>query len=215
MTTPAASQKVKRALIVIDVQNEYFTGNMLIEYPDPQVSLRNIGRAMDTAKEAGIPILVVQHSAPENSPIFARGSQSWQLHEVVASRHADHHIEKNMASVFTGTDAAAWLQKNEITTISVVGYMTQNCNASTIYEAAHNGYTVEVLTDASGALPYANAAGFASAEEIHRIFSVVFHSNFAAVTSTDDWLQAVQTDTVIVRSNVLESHLAGRGRQGS
>lgn len=217
MTTVTTTQKVKRALIVIDVQNEYFTGNMLIEYPDPQLSLRNIGRAMDAAKEAGIPVLVVQHSAPENSPIFARGSQSWQLHEVVASRHADHRIEKNMASVFTGTDAAAWLQKNEITTISVVGYMTHNCNASTIYEAAHNGYAVEVLSDASGALPYANAAGFASAEEIHRIYSVVFHSNFAAVTSTDEWISAAQAaiPTAIAKSNVLESHLAGRQRQAA
>ncbi|MFZ6677554.1 cysteine hydrolase family protein [Undibacterium sp. Tian12W] len=207
-----ASNPVKRALIVIDVQNEYFTGNMQISYPDPQVSLQNIGRAMDMAKAAGIPVLVVQHSAPETSPIFARGSKTWELHEVVASRHADHRIEKNMASVFTGTDVAAWLKKNEINTLSIVGYMTHNCNASSILEAAHLGYQVEMLNDATGSLPYENAAGYATAEEIHRAFSVVFHSNFAAVVSTDSWVAAVKAGELLSPSNVYSSHMAGRQR---
>jgi nicotinamidase-related amidase len=207
-----ASNPVKRALIVIDVQNEYFTGNMQISYPDPQVSLQNIGRAMDVAKAAGIPVLVVQHSAPETSPIFARGSKTWELHEVVASRHADHRIEKNMASVFTGTDVAAWLKKNEINTLSIVGYMTHNCNASSILEAAHLGYQVEMLSDATGSLPYENAAVYATAEEIHRAFSVVFHSNFAAVVSTDSWVAAVKAGELLSLANVYSSHMAGRQR---
>lgn len=69
--------------------------------------------------------------------------------------------------------------------------MTHNCDASTIFEATHRGLHVEFLQDASGALPYANEAGQASAEEIHRVFSVVFHTCFAAVSSTDDWIGAV------------------------
>ncbi|MES2038920.1 MAG: cysteine hydrolase family protein [Pseudomonadota bacterium] len=210
--TTTTNVNVKRALIVIDVQNEYFTGNMQISYPDPQVSLQNIGRAMDVAKAAGIPVLVVQHSASETSPIFARGSKTWEIHEVVASRHADHRIEKNMASVFTGTDVAAWLKKNEINTLSVVGYMTHNCNASSILEAAHLGYQVEMLSDATGSLPYENAAGYATAEEIHRAFSVVFHSNFAAVVSTDSWVAAVKAGELLSPDNVYSSHMAGRQR---
>ena len=209
MNTPNSSL-IKRALIVIDVQNEYFNGNMLIEYPDPAISLRNIGIAMDTARAAGIPILVVQHSAPEESPIFARGSDSWQLHDEVKQRHYDHLIEKNMASSFVGTDASTWLQAQEINTLTIVGYMTHNCNASTIYQAAHEGYTVEVLSDATGALPYRNEAGYASAEEIHRVFNVVFQSNFAAVGTTGEWINVVQHQSKLEKSNVLISHLAAR-----
>ncbi len=209
MTSHSLTQK--RALIVIDVQNEYFTGNMLIEYPDPAVSLHNIGIAMDTARAAGIPVLVVQHSAPESSPIFARGSDAWQLHSVVQQRSFDHLIEKSMASIFVGTEADAWLKQHQIDTLSIVGYMTHNCNASTIYQASHEGYTVEVLSDATGALPYANEAGYASAEEIHRAFNVVFQSNFAAVCTTESWINAVKNQTVIEKSNVFSSHLAGRG----
>jgi hypothetical protein len=66
--------------------------------------------------------------------------------------------------------------------------MTHNCDASTIFEATHRGLHVEFLQDATGALPYANEAGSASAEEIHRVFSVVFHSRFAATGSTDAWI---------------------------
>ena len=74
----------KRALIVIDVQNEYFTGGLPIEYPDPQQTVANIGAAMDAAREAGIPVIVVQQTSPASSPLFAIDTDGWQLHPVVA-----------------------------------------------------------------------------------------------------------------------------------
>ena len=48
----------RRALIVIDVQNDYVGGALPIEYPDVRVSIRNIARAMDAAGAAGIPVWV-------------------------------------------------------------------------------------------------------------------------------------------------------------
>ncbi|MQK16671.1 isochorismatase family protein, partial [Escherichia coli] len=78
------NQPPKRALIVIDVQNEYVTGNLRIEHPPIDRSLANVGRAMDAASAAGIPVIVVQHLAPEGSPIFARDSQAAELHPQVA-----------------------------------------------------------------------------------------------------------------------------------
>ena len=44
---------MNRALIVIDVQNEYVTGNLPIVYPDLTTSLANIGAAIDTANRQG------------------------------------------------------------------------------------------------------------------------------------------------------------------
>ncbi len=202
----------KRALIVIDVQNEYFSGQLRIEHPPVTESLPNITRAMDAAQAAGIPVVVVQQNAPENSPIFAKGSHAWQLHDEVAKRPHSHRIEKVFPSVYTGTDFAAWLEAQGIDTLAVVGYMTHNCDASTIYEATHRGLQVEFLSDATGALPYANEAGSASAEEIHRVFSVVFHTRFAAVTSTEAWIAAVKAGEAIARNNILASHLAARAK---
>jgi nicotinamidase-related amidase len=200
------AQLPKRALIVIDVQNEYFSGKLKIEYPDPNISIHNIGSAMDAARAADMPILVVQHTAAVGAPIFQKGQPAWELHEVVKSRAFDHLVEKDMASIFTGTDVTAWLKQNEIDTLSIVGYMTHNCNAATIYQASHDGYRVEMLSDASGALPYKNTAGSATAEEIHRIFSVVFHSNFAAVINTVDWIAAVEQEAALMPSNIVASN---------
>ncbi|HJV50745.1 MAG TPA: cysteine hydrolase family protein [Noviherbaspirillum sp.] len=204
------SNAPRRALIVIDVQNEYVTGNLPIEYPPIQASLPNIGRAMDAARVAGVPVIVVQHDSPQAAPLFAKGSAGWQLHPVVAERPRDHLVNKTMASAFAGTDLAQWLKEHDIDTLTVVGYMTHNCNASTTLHAAHAGLKVEFLADASGSLPYENAAGKASAEEIHRAFSVVFHSSFAAVVSTEEWIDAVRAGNPLERDNIYASNLRAR-----
>jgi nicotinamidase-related amidase len=200
----------RRALIIIDVQNEYVTGNLLIEFPDIKQSLANVGRAMDAANSAEIPIIVVQQYAPADSPVFAQGSDTWELHEVVRSRKWDHHIEKKLPSAFVGTDLAAWLNKNTIDTLVVAGYMTHNCVDSTIKHAFHNGLAVEYLSDASGSLPYINKAGSATAEEIHRNFSIVMQTRFAAVMSTQEWIQILSSNAAAERDGIYQSNLRAR-----
>jgi len=195
MSTPP-----RRALLVIDVQEAYVTGSLRIEYPPIEQSLHNIGLAMDAARAHGIPVVVVQHTG------FGVDSPNWPLHAVVASRPKDHHIDKTLPSVFAQTDLADWMAQQGINTLTVVGYMTQNCNASTVYEAHHRGVNVEYLSDATGAVPYANRVGRASAEEIHRVLSVIFESNFGAVLSTQEWMAALESGQVPQRDNVMDSN---------
>ncbi|RDK04566.1 cysteine hydrolase family protein [Paraburkholderia lacunae] len=209
MTTP------RRALIVIDVQNEYVTGDLPIEYPDVQTSLANIGRAMDAARAAGVPAVVVQNFAPATSPLFARGSDGAELHPLVGTRARDHYVEKSLPSAFTGTDLADWLAAQQIDTLTVVGYMTHNCDASTINHALHMGFAVEFLHDATGSVPYENSAGFASAQDIHRVFSVVLQSRFAAVASTEQWIAAVKGGSPLERSNIYASNQKARASQAA
>ena len=165
-----------------------------------QESLVRIGQAMDAARAAGIPIVVVQEDG------FGKGTRSWKVHDVVASRASDLHIHKTLPSAFANTGLAGWLAERDINTVSVLGYMTHNCNASTLFDARHLGLNAEFLSDATGAVPYANAAGRATAEEIHRVFSVVFESNFAAVVSTEKWIAAVQAGQSLARDSVMASN---------
>lgn len=209
--TPTPLQ-ARRALIVIDVQNEYESGGLRIQYPPIAESLRNIGRAMDAAHAAGIPIIVVQQSAPATAPLFATGSPGWQLHPVVSARPYDHHLRKTLPSAFADTDLGPWLQAHAIDTLAVVGYMTHNCIDTTIKHAFDAGLQVELLMDASGSVPYANHAGHASAEEIHRVFAVVEQSRFAAVMSTDEWLHCVRTGAQPLRESIHGSHQAALKR---
>lgn len=53
---------MKDALLVIDVQNEYFTGSMPVTYP--QGSFENILKAMDRAQAGSVPVIVIQHTNP-------------------------------------------------------------------------------------------------------------------------------------------------------
>lgn len=200
----------RRALIVIDVQNEYFTGNLPIEYPPRDESIRKIARAMDAARAASIPVAVVQHTLPSGAPVFSKETPAWQLHPEVAKRPHDHQFEKSVASAFVGTGFADWLAKREINTLVVTGYMTHNCVVSTVFDAVQAGLQVEVLSDATGSLPYANRAGTASAEEIHRAFQVVLHSNFAAVTETDAWINCVAEGRLPERGNIVASNALAR-----
>ncbi len=51
-----------RALLVIDVQNEYVSGRLPIAYPPVDESLAAIGEAMDAAAAHGIPIVAALDS---------------------------------------------------------------------------------------------------------------------------------------------------------
>ena len=203
----------RRALIVIDVQNEYFTGNLQIEYPPSSQSLANIGRVMDAATAAEVPVIVIQQHSPADAPAFAAGSDGWRLHEAVDQRHRDAFFQKPLPSAFHGTGLADWLDAHGIDTLTVVGYMTHNCNDTTIKHAFDRGMDVEFVHDASGAVSYANRAGYASAEEIHRVFSVVEQSRFAAVLSTSEWLHALATGEAPVRETILDSYRAAQARR--
>jgi len=205
----------RRALIVVDVQNEYFTGNLQIEYPPSSGSLANIAKIMDAATASGVPVVVIQQDSPASAPAFAVGSHGWQLHDDVARRHRDALFNKPLPSAFSETGLAAWLEAHEVDTVTVVGYMTHNCNDTTIKHAFDRGLAVEFVHDASGAVSYANRAGYASAEEIHRVFSVVEHSRFAAVLGTEEWLHALATGTVPERGDILSSYRAAQARQAS
>jgi nicotinamidase-related amidase len=201
------SKQPERALIVIDVQDEYVTGGLRIEWPNPTASLDRIGEAMDAAARLGVPIVVVRQNAPANAPLFAKGSPSWQLHDVVGRRPRDHLVEKRLPSAFAGTDLAAWLAARGIRTVTLCGYMTHNCVASTAIQALHDGLAVEVLSDATGSVPYANAAGEATAREIHHAFMVVLQSRFAAVMETGAWVEAIEGRREPRRDNIHASHL--------
>lgn len=200
----------RRALIVIDVQNEYLTGKLPIEYPDVGRSLANIGAAIDAANRHRVPVVLVQNTAPRGSPAFDKGSHGWHLHDVVANRKHDHYIEKSLPSAFTGTDLRDWLDLHEIDTVTLVGYMTHNCVASTAFAALHGGLAVEVLEDATGSVPYANWAGSASARQIHETFMIVLQSRFAAVLPAAEWTRLLASGGRPERDSIVGSNQRAR-----
>lgn len=177
---------MKRALLVIDVQNEYFTGKMPVTYPGN--SLENILKAMKSANENGIPIIVIQHSAPqENAKTFRKGSNEWKLHPKIENTPYNHLVEKTLPGSFTGTNLESLLREKEIDTVVISGYMTQMCCDTTARQAMHLGFAVEFLSDATGTLQISNYAGTVTAEELHKAILVTQAMRFSKVLTTDEW----------------------------
>lgn len=202
----------RRALIVIDVQQEYFEGLLQIQHPPRDESLARVTEAMETAEQTDIPAVVVQHEAPAGFPVFAPESSTFELHPEVAERadNSAHRITKPFASIFAGTGLEEWLREREIDTITIVGYMTNNCVIGSAAAAEPLGFTVEVLSDATGAIDIANSAGSAPAKQVHETLMAVLNSSWAAVATTSAWTQAVQSETALAGDNLIES--AARGR---
>jgi nicotinamidase-related amidase len=189
----SVGRKMNRALMVIDVQNEYFDGLLHVTWPGG--SLERILQAMEKAKKEGIPVAVVQHSALDgNSPVFRKGSKEWEIHPDVLKKPYDILIEKNWPDCFAETGLKKWLDGHSIDTLVICGYMTQMCCDTTARRAFHLGYRVEFLADATGTLGFTNYAGSVSAEELHRAI-LVTQTRFSRVINTQEWLKDLDNDS--------------------
>jgi nicotinamidase-related amidase len=204
-------QAVRRALIVVDVQGEYFDGPLAIRYPPVDESLRRVLDAIDVACRAGIPVVIVQHTKPEGAALFALGSPGWRLHPDLEGRAEAgwKRVVKSYASVFDQTELADWLREQDVNTITLVGYMVNNCILASASAAVPLGFTVEVLSDAVGAIDLGNDAGTVSARDLHETLLVLLHSNFAAVAATASWAAAVAGDVPLPGSNLRDSATQG------
>lgn len=181
---------MNHALLVIDAQNEYFTGKLPVTYPAG--SFENILKAMDWAHAAHIPVIVIQHTniAPE-AATFRKGTPGWELHDEIKRRHADVVIEKHLPGSFTGTNLEHWLEDHGITTVTIAGYMTQMCCDTTARQAFHRGYTVNFLSDATGTLSITNTAGSVSDADLHRAILVTQQMRFSRVLPTGAWIMGI------------------------
>ena len=201
----------RRALIVIDAQQQYFDGLLAVEHPPRDQSIAKIAKAIDAAKRGDVPVVIVQHELPAGAPVFAVGSDGHRLHPEIERRAdgASKRVTKSLASVFEGTGLLEWLRAEDVDTVALTGYMTNNCVVGSTAAAEPLGFTVEVLSDATGAIPLSNHAGSASAEQVHETVMTLLASNWAAVATTDAWIDAVEAGTTLPRGDLVESAMAG------
>ena len=204
----------RRALVVIDVQQQYFHGPLEVRYPPHGESLPHIAAAMDAATASEVPVAILQHTAGEGAPVFDPTTPEWQLHPEVEQRvpAGAFRAEKQFGTVFAGTGLRDWLTDQDVDTVSLVGFMTNNCVLASAAEAETHGLAVEVLSDATGAIALSNEAGSVDARTVHTTLMALLHSNWAAVTDTDGWVRAVGSGAPLSGSNLVVS--ATRGSAG-
>ena len=177
---------MKRAVLVIDVQNEYFTGALPITHPAGH--LAQILRTMDAAAGRTPTVVIQHHFHQPEMPFFQKGTPGWELHPEVASRPRDLLLEKTLPGSFTNTPLESWLRERGVTTVTIAGYMTHMCCDTTAREAVHRDFQVEFLRDATGTLALSNSAGEVTAEELHRAILCSQQMLLSEVLDVTTWI---------------------------
>jgi nicotinamidase-related amidase len=139
-----------QALIIIDVQNDYFSNG---NYPlwNAEKTLTQIEIAIAAAHQRQIPVILVQHIAnPDNgiSPFFNAGTDGVQLHpRLVAAAPLAPVIIKRHADSFLNTNLEQVLRELDIKELLIGGMMTQNCVTHTALSKTAENYEVKILQD--------------------------------------------------------------------
>lgn len=139
----------KPALVVIDVQNDYFEGGAFPLW-NTERTLAATEQAIRAARAKGLPVVCVQHVANGPSPFFNAGTRGVELHERVRAAAGDAPVVvKRHADAFDGTTLHGTLQRLGADELVVCGMMTQNCVTHTALSRRADDYRkVTVLGDA-------------------------------------------------------------------
>jgi nicotinamidase-related amidase len=104
----------------------------------------NVARAVDRARQAGVPVIWVQHESDD----LPRDSASWQLVPELVPAAGEKRVYKRFPSSFEETDLEQSLAQGGTTHIFLAGAQTNWCIRATAYAALDRGYDLTLLKDA-------------------------------------------------------------------
>ena len=138
----------KRAVVVVDLQNEYLpTGKLELVGIDQ--ALGNAARVIADARGKGDLLVHVRHEfVGPDAQFFVPGTDGVQIHPTVAPQGQEAVIVKNFPNSFLKTDLEQMLKENGIEEVTVVGAMSHMCIDATTRAASDLGYKTTVVHDA-------------------------------------------------------------------
>lgn len=151
--TDTADTTGKTALLIIDAQQEYFAPIGKIVLPDAPKAITRIAALLAWARARQVPVFhVVHESRRPNATTFVPGSPALAIHPAASPASGEPVIQKHLPGAFTGTPLEAELRQRGVERVIVSGFMTQMCCDTTTREAAHRGFKVTLLSDATAAM---------------------------------------------------------------
>jgi len=158
------------ALIIIDVQNEYFEKGR-VTLPNAESAALMAKELLAWARDNQLAIIHMQHlSASPEGPVFLPDTWNVEINSSVQPLEGEIVIEKLYPSSFQGTALQEMLDDRDIETLIVCGFMTHMCVESTVRDAFHRGYEVIVDNDACATrdLPAAGVGAPIPHDVIHK-----------------------------------------------
>jgi nicotinamidase/pyrazinamidase len=171
----------KRALIVVDVQNDFCPGGSLA-VPHGDEVVKPLNRLIEEFLERGEPVFKSRDWHPEKTKHFSTYGGTWPVHCVQGTKGAEFHpdlldeihirvISKGLGdedcySAFDGTDLDLQLRRLGVEEVWVGGLATDYCVKNTVLDALGKGYRTKALQDAMRAVELEPGDGGRAIEEM-------------------------------------------------
>ena len=183
--TTTSFDKTKTALVVIDVQNDYFVGGRFPNW-GAQGALKKTLVLRDWARAQGLPVYWVRHTGTPTSLFFRPGTEGRELHPALGPLADETIVDKEDPNSFIGTGLEDSLRGKGIDTLVVAGMMSWMCIDTTVRSAKDRGFRNLLAHDACAAGWTKGPYGVVTPWSSHKAFMSALGFRHAIVLSTKE-----------------------------
>jgi len=181
---------MKKALILIDIQNDYFSGGRF-ELNDPDKTALNAKNVLAYFRKKDLPIFHVQHvNLRDDAPFFIAATEGVNINPQVAPFPGEPIVIKHTPDSFFNTDLLPLLRELEINELVICGMMSHLCIDTTVRSAKRLGFEIELLSDACTTRDLLWKNTLIPAEMVHATFMAALQNTFADVKNTSDFVKS-------------------------
>jgi nicotinamidase-related amidase len=180
----------KRALLLIDVQNDYFPGG---KWPlsGIETAADNAARLLAAARAAGDIVVHVRHEFPTaDAPFFVPGSDGANIHPKVRSIESEPVVLKHQVNSFRETDLKEILDRHGVEEVVICGAMSHMCVDAGARAASDLGYQCVVIHDACATRDQEFEGKVVPAADVHAAFMAALRFGYARLVSTEEYLNS-------------------------
>ena len=180
---------MSKALILIDIQNDYFPGGTM-ELSGPLEAGKNAAQVLALFRDKGWPVFHVQHlAARPGATFFLPGTPGADIHELVAPAPGEAVVVKHFPNSFRDTSLGQGLKAAGATQLTVCGMMTHMCVDATVRAAFDLGFAVTVAHDACATRELSFGGASIPAAQVHGAFLAALGAVYAKVAGTEEYLK--------------------------
>ena len=181
------------ALLIIDVQNDYFPGGKM-ELEGALEAGRKAGALLQCFREHGGHHIHIQHeSRKPGATFFVPGTDGIRIHDLVAHFEGEPIVHKQFPNSFRETNLLEMLKGWEIERLVICGMMTHMCVDATVRAAADFGFQVLLAEDACATRALTYGETTVPAAQVQAAFLAAFKS-YANLLTTEELLSRLAAE---------------------
>lgn len=175
-----------RALVVVDIQNDYFPGGAN-PLDGPDAAAARARTLLDAFRASGEPIMHVRHVWDAPDALYLRpGTPGGEINAAVAPEPGEAVVEKAFPNAFLETPLESRLKDADVDELIVCGMMTSMCVDATVRAAVDLGYEVSVAHDACATMALEFEGRRIPAADVHAAFLAALADGYATVGPASD-----------------------------